>query len=197
MKICKVCGASHLETRMYGELCRKHYLQFKRYGSFLTRTIYDPNTFIIDGDQVFIELYDTRGNTVAVAIVDVEDYPRVKDYKWYYRKGYVATTVNGEKVFLHRFIMNTPKGFFVDHKNGNTLDNRKENLRNCTKAENGRNRINRSHVAGIQQTPSGKFTAVITVMYKTLYLGTFNTIEDAEDARVLAEKKYFGEYRPQ
>ena len=55
-------------------------------------------------------------------------------------KTYVMRKENGKTVYLHRFIMGTPKGMVTDHINGNTLDNRRKNLRVCTKSENNRNR---------------------------------------------------------
>jgi len=67
------------------------------------------------------------------AIIDDEDFDRVSRYKWYYcfrnySNSYVYGNVEGKLTALHRFIMNTPKGNDTHHKNGNTLDNRKENL---------------------------------------------------------------------
>lgn len=202
MKICKVCGATENETQViktskYGMLCRKHNLQMVRHGKVLKRTIYDSNKFIFSNDMVKIELYDIHGNVINYAVIDYDNFEKIKDYKWYFRKNYVATTINGKKEFLHRIIMDTPNGMFTDHINGNTLDNRKINLRNCSKAENTRNRVNRKRVAGIQQAPSGNYTAVITVNYECIYLGTFDSYSKAVRARKEAEKKYFGEYRPQ
>lgn len=44
-------------------------------------------------------------------------------------------------ISLHREILNAEKGVDVDHINGNTLDNRTENLRLCTRSQNLQNRI--------------------------------------------------------
>lgn len=82
-----------------------------------------------------------------VAIVDDDDYPMLIAYSWYFDNacsGYAGTTIGGRKnkqhIKMHRLIMNAPVGMEVDHINGNTLDNRKENLRLATRAENARNR---------------------------------------------------------
>ncbi len=196
MKECKVCGLNENDTKIIGDVCRKHYLQFWRYGTYLPRTKYDPNRFIVKEDVVEIELYDVGCKVIGHAVVDYDDLNKVKPFKWYMRKGYVCSTTKGKKCFLHRLVMDTPDDLFVDHINGNRLDNRKDNLRNCTKAENTRNRVNRKQVAGIQQAPSGSYTAVITVNYAVVYLGSFETYSDAVDARLEAEKQYFGDYRP-
>jgi len=82
------------------------------------------------------------------AIVDDVDFAKANKYKWYATKSsynwYAArgNRVNGQvkTIYMHRFIMNCPTGMEVDHKNTNSLDNRRENLRNCTRKENLQNR---------------------------------------------------------
>ena len=85
------------------------------------------------------------------AIVDDEDYEKVlevikyksgKEGKWYAHVpgGTKPYAVSGDKKSIHRVVMNNPEGMDVDHINGDTLDNRKENLRVCTRAQNSQNR---------------------------------------------------------
>jgi hypothetical protein len=90
------------------------------------------------------EIKLTKGKT---AIVDDEDFDRLSQYKWQFAViGYARRTVyvKGKKgrqtLYMHRDILATPSDMFTDHINGNRLDNRKENLRVCTQAENNRNR---------------------------------------------------------
>jgi hypothetical protein len=196
MRICKVCGATSDETKVYGDVCRKHYLQFKRHGRYLPRTIYDPNVFIVDGAYIKIELYDTSGNIRGYAVIDREDFDKVKSIKWYLKQGYVMGTFNGKKVFLHRVINDTPDNLTVDHIDRNPLNNTKANLRNCTHHKNTMNRTCKKTV-GVKRVPSGRYQASITYKYQTIYLGTFDTYADAKEARLQAEDIYFGEYRPQ
>jgi len=76
----------------------------------------------------------------TAAIIDIDDYENLKQYKWYVIKQhgmpYAArkVTTNGKIywVRLHRQIMHTPKGEIVHHKNRRTMDNRKINLANLT-----------------------------------------------------------------
>ncbi|MHC4659365.1 MAG: HNH endonuclease signature motif containing protein, partial [Planctomycetota bacterium] len=77
------------------------------------------------------------------AIVDADDYDRLAKYKWCATKNgqtfYACRASRGKKIFMHREIMKPPKGLQVDHIDRNALNNRKTNLRPCTKAQNNRN----------------------------------------------------------
>lgn len=85
-------------------------------------------------------LWLSAGHSDKYALVDQEDYEKLSQHKWYYRNdGYVAKKDKKDTVYLHRFIMNTPKSMHTDHVNHNRLDNRKENLRICTREENMQN----------------------------------------------------------
>lgn len=78
------------------------------------------------------------------AIVDDADFERVSQHKWYYNEGYAVrnTKKNGKcvKICMHRVINKTPNNMLTDHANGDTLDNRKSNLRTCTVRQNSQNR---------------------------------------------------------
>lgn len=137
-------------------------------------------------------------------LLDDEDYERIekdfKNLKWTVTKNrnkfYVQKRVNGKNVYLHRYIMNCPKGKYVDHINHNTLDNRKENLRITTNANNLRNgeiRVNnKTGVKGVYfDNKRNKYVANIKVNYKGIFLGRFDTLEEATQVRKEAEIKYW------
>lgn len=84
-----------------------------------------------------------------VALVDNEDYSKVKQYKWRFLynnfkkdkdSGYA---VSGFRpiILMHRLILETPVGLFTDHINNNKLDNRRKNLRIVTRQQNATNRL--------------------------------------------------------
>lgn len=197
MKKCKVCGASSEETRIIGELCRKHYLQMWRHGKVIDRTIYDPNEIIVIGETAKILLYNTKGIEVGSTLIDSADVLRVSNIKWYLRKGYVRGTYQGGKVFLHRFLTDAPEHLFVDHINGDPLDNRKGNLRHCSHKQNIRNmRKEGKKIKGVSLTKTGKWSARICVDYETIWLGVYDTREEAEHVRLAAELEYFKEFSP-
>jgi len=100
-------------------------------------------------------------------------------------------------IYMHRVIANTPVGMETDHKDGDTLNNLPDNLRNSTHAQNGCNRgkdvDNASGFKGVR--PHGKnWQAIIGVDGKTICLHTFKTREDAARAYDEAAKKYHGKF---
>jgi hypothetical protein len=107
---------------------------------------------------------------------------------------YFAVRVDGKSVYLHRWLMNAPKGLVVDHKNGDVSDNRLENLRLATKSQNAVNRKNKPHKASFHKA-SGKWRARIYKDYKetTLY---FNSEEEAERELKRIHVEIHGEFSP-
>jgi hypothetical protein len=87
------------------------------------------------------------------------------------------------QTLLHRLLMNPPPGMEVDHINGDRLDNRRENLRLVTHAENVanralRNKVNESGFRGVTRPmhPTSKFAwrAQVGFQRKTHFLGLYN-----------------------
>lgn len=143
-----------------------------------------------------------------VAIIDDEDYERVSKINWQaskksYDKHYArGSTYKGNRknnyFLLHRFILNAPKGKDVDHINGDTMDNRKENLRICTHQENCRNadrKKRKCSYKGVRKVSgTNKYSAYIKIEEKQKYLGMFHTQEDAAAAYNMAALRYFKEF---
>ena len=202
-KACKECGKPSRE-RFKGEwYCKRHYLQMFRYGHCLTRTIYDGNDYEEKEDYIIIRTYDRFGNRNGEFLIDKEDKPLVEQYRWHIRKSgkhiYAISTIpNGtktsnQKVHLHKLIMNTSD--VVDHINGNTFDNRKNNLRIVSQQKNMFN-IRKKKFIGVKKMPYNKisYQAMIMKDYKPIYLGTYPTFEEAAIARLKSERELFGEY---
>lgn len=151
-----------------------------------------------------------------VAIVDDEDYERVSRRSWCARPGgngnvYAARGIVRRKEglryiqLMHREVLgldpaySTDPPVVVDHINGDTLDNRKANLRICTQAQNSRNRrkikAGRSIYKGVMPRPEhGSFKARIRIDGKLINLGSYATEKDAALAYDVAAREHFGEY---
>lgn len=164
----------------------------------MNRKQYDPNEFIMQDGICIIRLYDQKGNYKAEAIIDQEEYVKISGYKWYHRTtdGYVATNMNKKTIFLHNVIM----GFkWVDHKDGNKLDNRKSNLRGCNRSQNQFNRkLNKNNTSGHKgvywNKRCRKWCAYISINKKRKTLGYFADKECAIHYRQEMADKYYGEF---
>ena len=135
-------------------------------------------------------------------IVDDKDYKKLSIYKWFCKNGYAARTINlgngkFKTIWMHRIIIKTPEGKETDHKNLDRLDNRRVNLRICTKTENLRNVFkranNKSGFKGVHQVGK-KWRAYIRVNSIAKHIGMFETKLKAAEAYNNVAKKYFGEY---
>lgn len=152
------------------------------------------------------EIQLTKGYT---AIVDDEDFERINAFKWRVLPSgdnlYGSRTEQKNKkksnILMHRLILGiTDKSIKIDHKNGNGLDNRKENLRSSTRNQNARNLTrkrsnNTSGYRGVSfEKYSGKWMAYIYVEGKQKKLGRYLDQLDAAKAFDKAAKELFGEY---
>jgi hypothetical protein len=145
----------------------------------------------------------TKGLSV---LVDDADYEKYNQFNWtphyngqkYYPVRKVKIDGKSREIYLHREIMDAPKGVHVDHINGNSLDCRRENMRFATPSQNAMNRRmrsdNKTGVVGVSQTRSGKYLACYSIKGRLKRLGLFSTLEEAKAAREAAEAKYYGEY---
>jgi hypothetical protein len=111
---------------------------------------------------------------------------------------YAVRRANHVALLLHRVITNCPPDMVVDHRNGRTLDNRRSNLRVCSRAENSRNRArnrnNKLGLKGVTQSPCGGYIAHIRVNGKGQYLGYFPSPESAHHAYCEAARRLHGEF---
>lgn len=107
----------------------------------------------------------------------------------------VETTRKRAPILMHRYLMGEPLED-IDHRNRDSLDNRRENLRKATASKNGANSKSRggsSKFKGVSLT-RGLWRASIRVNYKTTYLGGFDSEETAARAYDEAARRLHGEF---
>ena len=146
------------------------------------------------------------------ALIDADLASELRKFKWYQLKsGYVIRNEyrgmkNGKRdqatILLHRQVMDDPKGKEIDHVNGDKMDNRRVNLRPCTRAQNSGNhhilpRNNTSGIVGVNMANrklKKPWRAFISHKNRQVFLGWFATKEEAKEAYTSAAKKLFGEF---
>jgi len=75
------------------------------------------------------------------ALVDDEDYEFLMKFKWSFHGHYAVREEMKKRIYMHRLVAKTPDGMDTDHINRDRLDNRKKNLRICTRSQNNCNKI--------------------------------------------------------
>jgi len=163
------------------------------------------NILSIQGDLVTVKI--TKGFETTITLDDIV----LCEYRWSASvmrdSCYVVRCerFNGSKhsLFLHRAILQRVLGRkllpseIVDHKDGNPLNNRRDNLRLATKVDNQRNsrkpKNNTSGYKGVYKH-AGRWVAMIRTNENKKHLGRFDTPEEAYEAYCEAAKKYHGEF---
>lgn len=134
------------------------------------------------------------------AIVDDIDFEYLNQWKWTFTHGYAYRKDDKRKnVFMHRFLLQAPKGKLTDHVNGNKLDNRRLNLRLCSPSENQKNqKKNKANTSGFKgvswDKERKKWAAYINANGRLYHLGRFSIKRVAAEAYDKAAKKLHGEF---
>lgn len=140
-----------------------------------------------------------------VAIVDDDDFEWLSQWNWralQHPSGKFRAGRAGPQqaaILMHRLICRAARDEQVDHKNGDPLDNRRSNLRVCTKSENlcnrGAQKNNTSGFKGVTwHKLTSKWMAQISVRSRHIHLGLFSTARAAGRAYKIAARKYHGEF---
>ena len=149
-----------------------------------------------------IPLRNRKGAIRAYALVDDEDYEKLIQFRWCLSTGYAITgrtkTWKGSAL-MHRFILDCPKDQMLDHRNMNRLDNRKKNLRICTRQENGRNcKVSKSNTSGFKgvcwNSRDNLWVARVGNNYRNVFVGSFKRKEDAIKAHAKKCKELHKEF---
>jgi hypothetical protein len=148
-------------------------------------------------------------NTVRVflakdksSVIDSESWELVSLFPWWAINSsgrLYAISYQRPAILMHRLLLDCPDDLFVDHKNGDGLDNRMQNLRICTHAENMRNRKRCSNCSsrfkGVHwDSHEKKWRAKIGLDGRYVRLGRFNSETQAALAYDKAARQFHGEF---
>lgn len=152
-----------------------------------------------------VKIFLTLGQYTTI---DLEDFELVSKHRWNAHKRNhsnsgslkydAVTNILYGSIYMHRLINNTPKEFVTDHIDDNPLNNRRNNLRAVTTSRNKQNaRLrsnNKSGYKGVSWCKRGnKWTARFRLGKKYLFLGRFDSLEEA----ALAYNKAVTKHRPE
>lgn len=160
--------------------------------TFISMLYKRPLRLLPNGD------YEVPLTRNKVAVISSEDYDVVSKHNWSCNKrGYAETRFNNKLVLLHRLIMTPQKEDIIDHKDGDKLNNRRENLRVTNKSGNAANsspQLNSaSKYKGVTWDKSrGKWLAKIKKDGVTFNLGRFHTESLAAEAYNIKAVELFG-----
>lgn len=143
------------------------------------------------------------------AIVDAKDYEWLSQWNWcsqwnaptksFYAKRKCERNGRKTTMYMHRIIAGADDDLDTDHRNGDTLDNRRSNLRACTRIQNGANKRKwtrgTSKYKGVSfDGVANKWAAEVAGPNLRRWLGRFPSEVDAAKAYDAAAIELFGEF---
>lgn len=168
-------------------------------GSFI-----GTNEIVIFDKHAEVILYDRSRKEKCRVLIDIDDVELISKYRWYDSRGYASSTQIGQNkkaynLRMHRLIMDAPSEFVVDHIDGNTLNNRKANLRLCTREQNSMNTISvklTNHKTPGVRFVDGWYRVCIKIKNKNTAIASIKDFEYAKIVRLKAELIVQGEFSP-
>ena len=216
---CEVCGISSeikrvMYSRKFGQvLCDKHRAQMQTKGRIIDPTqfsCFDRNEYTEDDKYVYMVLRNRKYDVVGTAIFDKRFKDKVVGRKWRpvwkspsFYPATIGTKEEGKThVYLHRKIMEWAgfdlTGVEVDHINGDTMDNRLENLRIATRQDQMFNVSTRSDgkipVRGVSFSVRDQdYRVDFAVKKRRYYVKHFMSVEEAVYVRYVLERELIGD----
>ena len=141
LKTCLNCGTIFNSLSSKRKFCCRECAN--KFNSQTRENVKKGNEIIIKDDYAIIVINSNKFGVKNV-LIDIDDIEKVKKYTWCFTHSrdnnlYAMTKDKSKTIKLHRYLKECPKGLDIDHINHDTLDNRKTNLRICTRAENNHN----------------------------------------------------------
>jgi hypothetical protein len=157
----------------------------------------DERRHYTDGTAGFLAITGAQGiKQKLFAIVSLEDFAKTSKVKWSLQDGYPWSAIFGK---LSRYVMDYDGPLYIDHRDGNPLNNRRGNLREATVSQNNMNMAlrsdNTSGVKGVDWIEkTQRWRARININGKEIQLGSYVDKESAEQVRKEAQDLLHGKW---
>lgn len=145
------------------------------------------NQYAISGDNVIVQY----NNCDDVFLCDREDWLLAMIHNWVRGKDLypVARMPQGKNIRFHQLVMKVKQGNYVDHIDRNRANNKRNNLREVNPKESAKNKSmksdNTSGCCGVSfDKRKNKWRAYYTINKKQIFIGYFNTLEEAMTDRI-------------
>ena len=212
-KYCEICGVSNktkivsFDSKSKMTLCQKHRCQFKNHNKFFDTsqiTCKDLNEIIVKDNDAYIQLYNQYGIKIQETKIDLEDIKICKNKRWRTSKKsnkiYVISGSKSNQVYLARFLLNYYGDLEVDHIDGDSLNNKKSNLRIVSRKENLMNLSpccnSQFGIRGVRYYDKiDKYTIDYTHNKNRFYFKSFKKAEQAVYLRYLCETFFNKKFR--
>lgn len=208
---CDICGRELFKkNQMQGYiLCSKHMHQLYKYGKFLDniqRTNNDLNDYKINYEEqiVSFNVYNQKNILIEKFIIDLEDIEKVKYHKWRMNHGHVVTgsPSKGTQRDVSHIVLDFDARIsnkVVDHIDGNPFNNRKNNLRIISQADNVKNQSlstrNTSNFKGVSYDKErNRWASEIRFNHNRIHFTRRQDKREAVYQRLIAEQLLFSEF---
>jgi hypothetical protein len=154
------------------------------------------NTIVDNGNGTSCVVINSNKYGQFMIVIDTDMVSVINGHTWSISKlhnmFYASTSMTkatGKRgvVYMHAVINGTPFGFVTDHISGDSLDNRRCNLRSIT---NQQNQFNRKTAKGYTTLPNGKYRAQLQLNNRFVHIGVYDTEQEAHEAYLEAKKIY-------
>lgn len=165
------------------------------------------NGYFINKNSNSVSIVLEHKDVYRITTIDLEDFEKVSKIpgSWYAmdvggnrgEKIYAGTVIGGVTIYLHKFVLRSVPGLVIDHINHNSLDNRKGNLRNVSRAVNGQNRKGAqrnnksSGYRNVYPTGNGNWYVQLNKDGITYRIGTYPSVTIANEVAIQAREFYY------
>jgi hypothetical protein len=181
--VCECCGQTYTRNKNYKE-GKHHFCSRKCFKAYREKAnVRKPKEYDYDIDGDVAKVYLVNGGKTFTCLIDTKNLHIITDSQFAWQvndKSSSTPYITSKNGLLHRLIMKAPDDLYVDHINGNGLDNRECNLRLATPSQNCQNKHITRAISGVRNVAYDKrWGGSWRVKISGKYFGSFKDKEEA------------------